>query len=153
MTQRVEDVLQAGCDACRRHAWREAFDLLKAADASGALAPEDLERLADAAWWTGRLADCIAARDRAYAGYIESGNPRRAALMAGEQARNYFQKGDASVAMAWLKRANRLLQQEPESLEHGYLMRINAVVAIEDKKPREGADAGPASLRHRRALP
>jgi len=139
MTQRVEDVLQGGRDASRRHAWREAFDLLTVADASGALAPEDLERLADAAWWTGRLADCIAARDRAYAGYIEAGNPRRAALMAGEQARNYFQKGDASVAMAWLKRVGRLLQQEPESLEHGYLMRINAVVAFEGQRDHEKA--------------
>jgi tetratricopeptide (TPR) repeat protein len=41
--------------------------------------------------------------------------------------------------MAWLKRADRLLQQEPESIEHGYLMRINAVVAFEGQKDFEKA--------------
>ena len=64
-----ESPLQAGRDAVARHAWREAFDLLSVADSTQPLDPEDLEKLAEAAWWTGRLQHCIESRERAFAGY------------------------------------------------------------------------------------
>jgi hypothetical protein len=46
-----DNALEAGREAIRRHAWREAFDLLTAADQAGGLTAEDLEGLAEAAWW------------------------------------------------------------------------------------------------------
>jgi hypothetical protein len=55
-----EDQLAAGREALRRHAWHEAFEQLSAADAVEPLPPEDLELLAEAAMWVGRLDDCIA---------------------------------------------------------------------------------------------
>ncbi len=117
-------------DAFERHAWQEAFDLLTAADESGSLAPEDLERLAEAAWWTGRMDDCIQARERAYAAYIEAGNDRRAALVALDLATNYQSKLAPSVAMGWLNRAQRLLGEEPECPEQGYLSNTLAGVGL-----------------------
>ncbi len=126
----TEDPLQQARDAFDRHAWQEAFDLLAAADASGGLAPEDLESLAEAAWWTGRMDDCIQARERASAAYIEAGNGRRAALVALDLATNYQTKLAPSVAMGWLNRAQRLLQEEPECPEQGYLSNTLAIVGL-----------------------
>ncbi len=54
-------LLQSGRESIGRHAWKEGFDLLCDADREAALIPEDLERLAEAAWWTGRLAASIEA--------------------------------------------------------------------------------------------
>jgi class 3 adenylate cyclase len=113
--------LQEARDAIERHAWREAFDLLTAADESGELSPEDIESFAEAAWWTGRMDECIQAQERAYAAYVEAGNGRRAARVALKLARNYQNKLAPSVAGGWLNSAQRLLQEEPECPEHGYL--------------------------------
>lgn len=127
----TDSAIQSGRSAIKRHAWREAFDLFTAADASARLAPEDLEHLGEAAWWTGRLAACISARERAYAEYVNAGTHRRAAMVAIALAKDYYGRNDSAVGTAWLNRAERLLEQEPESVEHGYLTRTRGVVAFE----------------------
>ncbi len=134
----VDNALQAGRDAIQRHAWKEAFDLLSAEDAAKGLSPDDLELLAQAAWWVGRLGISIAAHERAYAAYVEASD-RRATLAAIELARNYFAKGEPSVGTAWLNRADRLLPEEPESVEHGHLARMHAVVALEGRHDYDAA--------------
>jgi class 3 adenylate cyclase len=126
------DPLAAGRDAIARHAWSDAFELLRAADAEGrALEPGDLEALAEAAWWTARLDDCIAARERAFAAYSASGNSRAAARVAMALAKDYYAKGASSIGSAWMNRAERLLADEPESIEHGWLHRLRSVIALE----------------------
>ena len=82
MSQVLDDSLEAGREAARKHAWREAYDLLQKAAADEPLGAEDLEFLAESAWWTGRLEEAIDFRERAYAAYVEAGEPRRAALLA-----------------------------------------------------------------------
>lgn len=141
MTQRkVDDErLQRARDALARHAWRDAFDVLKEADAAAGLDPQDLEGLADAAWWTGRLDDCIGARERAYALYVDRGERRGAARTALQLARDYGHKLANSVAAGWMRRAQRLLQDEPESREHGWLARARAVAAIEEQADLDAA--------------
>ncbi len=124
------DALQAAHEALDRNAWQEAYDLLSSADASGVLSAEDLEHLAEAAWWSGRSDDCIQARERAYAAHLEAGNGRRAALVALNLATNYQNKLALSVAMGWLNRAQRLLNDEPECPEHGYLSNTLAGVGL-----------------------
>src|SRR5207302_8552816 len=114
MIRDADSTLQAGREAFTRHAWREAFDLLSAADASSLLSPEDLERLAEAAWWTGRLAPYISARERASAKYVDAGRPRQASRAAWAVAHGYFQKVDSRVGAAWLNRADRLVYAGPE---------------------------------------
>ncbi|MBI3976052.1 MAG: hypothetical protein HY334_06645 [Armatimonadetes bacterium] len=130
MNQTVDPALQNGRAAIARHAWREAFDLLAAADASTGLPPEDLESLAKAAWWTGRLDACIDARERAYRSYLDQGNLRRAALMALELAHDCDFKRAASIAAGWQSRAERHLAEVPESPEHGYLARRHRSAAL-----------------------
>ena len=132
MAQAVDDTLRAGREAASRYAWREAFDLLRTADAQhGALGPDDLETLAASAWWTGRLDECIAARERAFASYAAGNDRRRASTVAMALAKDYYAKGASSVGSAWMSRADRLLAEEPECVEHGWLARLHGVIAHE----------------------
>src|SRR5712691_6897116 len=97
-----EEEREAGRNAFARHSWREAFETLSNAQAMRALPAEDVERLAESAWWIGRVEDCI-----------------------NRQAK--------SIGNGWLKRAERLLQDVPECLEHGVLLRLHAVLALESE--------------------
>jgi tRNA A-37 threonylcarbamoyl transferase component Bud32/tetratricopeptide (TPR) repeat protein len=125
------DFWEAGRTALARHAWREAFDLFCKADAVRALSAEDIERLAESAWWTGRIDDCIAAHERAYTAYMDQGAPRRAAMVAARLAEDHFNRQAKSLGNGWLKRAERLLQDVPECVEHGVLLRLHALLALE----------------------
>jgi class 3 adenylate cyclase len=124
------DALDAGRDAARRHAWRDAFDLLSAADAESTLAPQDLELLAEAAEWTGRLNESIGAYERAYARYLDGGSSHRAAYVAIMLAVQYRNKAAQAIATGWHSRAARLLESLPESIEHGYLAHQKATFAL-----------------------
>jgi tetratricopeptide (TPR) repeat protein len=126
-----EEVREAGRSALARHAWREAFDIFCKADAARPLSAEDVERLAEAAWWTGRIDDCIAAHERAYAAYMDQGIPRRAAMVAARLAEDFFNRQAKSLGNGWLKRAERLLEDVPECVEHGVLLRLHALLALE----------------------
>lgn len=116
-----ESPLQAGRAAISRHEWREAFDLLQAADELAPLEPDDQEALAQAAWWTGRLDESIAARERAYAAYLRAGRPRPAARAALNLSQDYFNKLAHSIGAGWFNRAERLLEAEGDCAEKGYL--------------------------------
>ncbi len=130
----VSDPLEAGRAAIQRHAWRDALELLRAADTVTRLLPEDLEAMAEAAWWNGLLGACIDARERAYKMYLDAGNNRRAGYEALTLARDYFSKHESSVAAAWFNRADRLLEPEPECVEKAWLLRTRAVIAIEGER-------------------
>jgi tetratricopeptide (TPR) repeat protein len=125
----LDKALEAGRGAIGRHAWREAFELLTAADQAGGLQAADLEGLAEAAWWNGRVDLCISARERAFALRLEAGEPRRAALVALDLAKDNSGRKAAAVGAAWHNRAQRLLKDEPVGIEHGYLARREWVQA------------------------
>ena len=131
MTSDIESSLEAGRNAFRRHNWKEAFDLLTAADADRNLAAPDLEMLAEAAWWIGRLGACIAARERAYVAYMGNAAHPQAAMVALALTKDCFAKREVQVAQGWLNSAERQLQQIQESVEHGYLARLRSVIAFE----------------------
>ncbi|PYP47123.1 MAG: hypothetical protein DMD42_03045 [Gemmatimonadetes bacterium] len=128
-----EEEREAGRNAFSRHSWHEAFETLSNAQAMRPLSPEDVERLAESAWWIGRVDDSIAAHERAYAAYMDQGTPRRAAIVAVRLAEDFFNRQAKSIGNGWLKRAERLLQDVPECLEHGVLLRLHAVLALESE--------------------
>nr|MBA2536335.1 tetratricopeptide repeat protein [Actinomycetota bacterium] len=121
MSHALDDPLTDGREAASRHAWREAYDLLAAAAASGDLTPDDLTALAEAAWWSGRLDEAIEHRERAYAGYSDAGERKRAAMVALALFQDFMGKGSASSGNGWFGRAERLLEDEPDSVEQGHL--------------------------------
>jgi class 3 adenylate cyclase len=128
------DILAAAREAHGRYAWSEALDKYLEAERDGELSPDDLERLADCAWWMSDLTRSIAARERAFAAHMHAGFPRRAAAVAVLLAKDEFQRGASSVATGWMQRATRLLEPYPDSLEQGHLERLKAVVAIEGQR-------------------
>jgi len=139
MSQVLDDSLEAGREAARKHAWRDAYELLQKADAAGLLGAEDLAHLGEAAWWTSRLEEAIDFRERAYAAHVEAGEPRRAALLAMMISGDHAKKGAVSVAGGWLSRATRLLADQPEGIEHGHLAlaRGTAAVMMGELKPAQ----------------
>ena len=131
MTQVAGDPLEAGREAARKQAWREAYTLLRAADEAGELGAEDLESLAEAAWWTGRLDEALALNERAYSGFTTAGESARAAAIAASLALNHLQKGAFAVASGWLGRAERLLGEVEESAAHGFLALVRGTALFE----------------------
>jgi class 3 adenylate cyclase len=117
----TEELLESGRRAVDRRAWPEAHEALTGANAVGELEAGDLEILAKSAWWVGRQNEAIAVFERAYARYTERGDRSRAAFIALTLRRANVAKLAASVAQGWLTRAERLLEDEPESVAHGYL--------------------------------
>ncbi len=123
MSQALEESLvQAARSAIHRNAWHEAFDLYRQAAETESLDPEDLEELANAAWWTGRLEENLAFRQQAYTGYLQTNQPGKAARTAASIARDYMGNLAEAMANGWIGRAERLLENQPDSPEHGQLL-------------------------------
>ncbi|MDP9295927.1 MAG: soluble NSF attachment family protein, partial [Actinomycetota bacterium] len=114
-------MLERAREALAAHAWNDAYDAFAGASADEALTGEDLEALAEAAWWTAHPKECIDALERAYAAYSREGNPQRAAYIALNLADQWSERLQSAQAAGWLQRATRLLEGQPESVEHGYL--------------------------------
>ncbi len=114
--------IDAARDARSRHAWGEAFELFAAADAVEPLDPDELDLMAECAWWIGKMRHCIALRERAHAAYLKDGNVRRAARVACELADHHADLMEFPTSSAWIQKAERLLETEPEGVEHGWLM-------------------------------
>lgn len=115
------DAAEAGRAATARHAWNQALSLLSEADALTPLDAEDLNLLAQAAWWMGRMRQCISASERAHIAYVEQGDRRSAALMAARLGKHHVDLLEMSVAGAWFKRAEELLEDQPDCIERGHL--------------------------------
>jgi len=116
----VQDPLEAGREALRRHDWAEAYKLLHGADEAAELSPEDLMLLGEAAMWNGHMDELLASHERAYRGYLQEGNTVRAAFVATRIAHEQKNNLQMSLANGWMSRAKRLLDLEDEAPEHGY---------------------------------
>lgn len=104
--------------ACDARNWREAHDLLRAADAAGSLGAEGLELLADCSRWTGRLAEIFDPLERAHAAYVERPDLRAAARTALALCQANGDMANETVAAVWRKRAGDLLAALPPGPEH-----------------------------------
>ncbi|MBA2383971.1 MAG: LuxR family transcriptional regulator, partial [Actinobacteria bacterium] len=129
MTELLDDLLEAGRAAARRQAWRDAYEHLRGADQHGNLTAEDLESLGEAAWWTGHLEEALSFRERAYAAWVAEGEPRRAAVLASMLSVDHLMRGVMAVSGGWLARAERLLAEEEEGPEHGFLAFVRGLTA------------------------
>ncbi|MBA3688744.1 MAG: hypothetical protein H0W81_07945 [Chloroflexi bacterium] len=133
MTQAPETPIGSPVETARgalaRHEWRAAFEGLSAADAAQALAPEELELLADAAWWTGQLPLAIEARERAFAAASKAGDVPTAVAAAINLARDSVFRLAMPTAEAWIKRAERMLEGMEENIGHGWVAGVRAGLA------------------------
>jgi class 3 adenylate cyclase len=125
----VVDSIDAARSAASRQAWREAHGAYSSLDSS-TLSPEDLERFADAAWWTGKLEEAIKYRERAYATFSAAGDKLSAARLALTLSWDYEGRGAYAVSQGWFATAGRLLEGLPESVEHGRVILTEALNAL-----------------------
>ncbi len=126
-----EQVIAIARSAAGRQAWAEAFAAFTRADADGGLCAEDLELLGDAAWWSGDIDAAIAARERAVTSYIAQGESIQAAAMAIENAESFHLKAAKAVSRAWVKRADRLLENDRDCAMYGFLQRLKGWLAFD----------------------
>jgi class 3 adenylate cyclase len=125
----VVDSLEAAREAASRHAWRDAYAAYASLDGPD-LTAEDLERYAESAWWMGKLDEAIRLRERAHAGFVASAEKLKAARVALVLSWDYSGRGAFSVSHGWFATAERMLEDEPESAEHGLLVLTRAVDAM-----------------------
>lgn len=138
-TTTTADLIQAGRTALTQHSWGTALEYLSRADREIELSPDDLEHLAEAAWWSGKMDDYGDLLRRAYAGYLTDQQTRRAAIMALKLSEFFYHKASRVVSAGWLKRADKLLQNAEDSVEFGYLLRFKTMVALEVEGDTESA--------------
>lgn len=116
----MSETLQRARAALEEHAWQEAYDGFDSLPA-GELAGEDLERLGEAAWWSAHPAESLDAFQRSYQTYLSEGNKRRAARAALRLALEYADRSETALWNGWERRASRLLADEGECVEQGWL--------------------------------
>ncbi len=150
----VDDALAEGRAAFARRAWEVAYTRLADADAAGQLvAPADLAALGEAALWTARPTESIAARQRAYASYVESGDVDAAARVAADLFINFIVRGKFACGGGWLAKARRHVDDRPDSPALGYVAAMEALGTIAMGKLDEGAACATTAMqvgaRHR----
>ncbi|MGH3870324.1 MAG: BTAD domain-containing putative transcriptional regulator [Pseudonocardiaceae bacterium] len=117
-------------DALAAHDWQRAAELLSAADRAGALAPQDVEGLAEAQFWLGHHRESLSARQRAHQAYLQAGEQRPAARTAALLAMQHGFFRRFSVASGWFHRAQRLLENDCDCAERGYLLWAATLIAL-----------------------
>jgi len=138
----IGSALDQGRDSFSRRAWGNAFDLLTLADQETPLAPDDLERLATAAFLIGREADSADLWSRAHQAYLRTGDVARAARCAFWLAFELLALGDMARANGWLARARRLLDEHHiDSAEQGYVRFPSALQIFEEGDTAAGLAA------------
>jgi DNA-binding NarL/FixJ family response regulator len=108
--------------------WDGAFTELSASHREGGLDGEDLERLAVAAYMTGRDDDCETAWIDAHHAHLRRGAVERAAGCAFWHALGLFFRGEASPATGWVARGRGLLEdRHGDRVEQAWSLMLTAL--------------------------
>jgi LuxR family transcriptional regulator, maltose regulon positive regulatory protein len=123
--------MAAGWEALRCADWERAQAIFEQAlqDAESALAHEGLSW---ALWWVNDGAAVLAARERAYELYRDSGDIHGAARMATWLASDVLDfRGEPVISGAWLERAHHLIDGAELAPEHGWLDLHEGTIALD----------------------
>jgi hypothetical protein len=135
------DTLERGREALRQQAWADAYALMSAAHRNTPLEPEDLERLALAAYLVGNDDESAAAWLGAHQGFARRGEVQRAARCAFWQACGLLFRGELAPALGWIARGRRVLEAAPQDCaEQGWDLLLTALPVM------FAGDAGSASV-------
>lgn len=131
MTDLHTELVTAARAAHARRDWHGSYSDFARANAVAALTTDDLDALSSAAWRIGEAKEAVRIAERVFAQLARS-DPNAAARKAVELALAWLTRGDLNIAAGWMNRARRLLDGAPESPTHGYLIYLDAVVAVLD---------------------
>lgn len=136
---RTIDVLAQARASFARRSWGDAFQQFAKVDAATPpLDLNDLERLALAAYLTGRDAEATLAWMRAQQEAVRRDDPQRAARNAMSVGADLMFRGETAPALGWFARAGRLLEGCGECPEQVWLLVWNAFAQMWGGDP-EGA--------------
>lgn len=123
--------IKRGRAAFSSHRWTEAVTALSAADEVSALAPVDLECLAEAAYLIGQNERSEDAWIRAHQERVGIGDAEGAARCAFWLAFQLLNSGEQTRGFGWVSRAARLLEGvEQDCRERGYILVTDALRLI-----------------------
>jgi class 3 adenylate cyclase len=153
----TSELPRAAREALERHAWDEAFELFSRAEREVDLSGRDLESLAEAAFFTAHADLGVEAKERAFKAYVADGDRVRAAFLALDLTQQYAYRGKPSIASAWLRRGERLVEGESENYTHGYVALrrgegamhagdVDTAIAFAEEAVRIGTATGEADL-------
>jgi DNA-binding NarL/FixJ family response regulator/tetratricopeptide (TPR) repeat protein len=131
-TERVRETVRTG-------PWRHVYEDLSGRDPVR-LAPVELDALAEAAWWLCKTDESIAARQQAYAGFRDAGDDRGAARTAARLFHEHFYRGEGAVAVGWLRRGFRHVEQDPDGIEGGWLRMAEAELHLHQGPLEQAVD-------------
>lgn len=119
----TDNARDRGRESFTRWAWGEAYAQLSAADLEAPLEPEDLDRLATAAFLLGHDAAGQAVWARAHHGFLGRGDAERAARCAFWLGFTLLHRGEIARGGGWLATAQRVLDDaQLDCVERGYLL-------------------------------
>ena len=110
--------------------WLADHAALCAADREHGLSPEDLERLAVAAFLVGRDADVVPLRERALQGYLEQGAIDRAVRCGFWCGYHLQTRGELAQAQGWEQRVTRLVAGRATAAFEGMLSQARAALLM-----------------------
>jgi len=117
------DNLNRGRDAFLRRGWTDSYMFLAAADREEPLQPEDLERLATAAYLIGKDEESMEIWTRAHQEFLRSAAVARAARCAFWLGFCLMHHGERARAGGWITRGRELLEgAHQDCVEQGYLL-------------------------------
>src|SRR5581483_3341455 len=134
------DELRRGKDSLNRKMWSTAFQQLSSADRNTPLPPEDIEALAMAAQMSGRDAESNELLMRAHRNFLEADDVHGAARCAIFLGFKLSLAGEYAQAGGWLARARRLLADQPECVEYGYLLLSDGLGCVLQGETAAGAE-------------
>ena len=129
MATQIDQRLVTARAASQRHAWQDAFDAFTATDGDSPLGGADLEALAEAAFFTANIDTRERSLERAVKAHTAEGDRARAGAVALGISIDLLLQGRTSIASAWIQRATRLIEGEPEGYAHGYLALARGMAA------------------------
>jgi DNA-binding CsgD family transcriptional regulator/tetratricopeptide (TPR) repeat protein len=119
--------------------WADAYRLFEAADREARLEPEDLERLATAAYLMGREDESEAFWERAHRVFLERGDREGAARSACWLAVGLQLRGAIAPASGWFRRAQHILDEgQIECVVRGFLLIPSAIQRVVQGDPVAG---------------
>lgn len=116
------ELLAGARAAMARREGIQARDGFRAAGERGLLTADDVYALGDAVWWLGAFREAQAHYEEAHRLYLKDARVIPAARSALAVGAFCFMRGEEAAGSGWMNKGMRLLQDEPECAEHGYLL-------------------------------
>ncbi|MGI8627390.1 MAG: LuxR C-terminal-related transcriptional regulator [Geodermatophilaceae bacterium] len=127
----LADLLAAARASYARRDWHDAYRGLETARQRGSLAADDLHALADAAWWLGLIKETLAISEECHQHFLAEGRPQKAAMNALDIGFTWMLRGEVAIGSGWISRARRILEDQPDCAEQGFLVWLDTAEALE----------------------